>query len=184
MRLNTHPTLLALIFPFALLLLGQDGSCQQQEKQQAASERKDTAAVATPATPVNRNENQRTDREAAEAMKPNDTSDAVAKGSWGGNHVRLEVQEGEAQIEFDCAHGTLGKIAPDASGNFDVVGTFVAERAGPVRIDETANGRPARFHGSVSDKTLTLTVTLTDTGDEVGTYTLTHGKATRLTKCL
>ncbi|MBC7933677.1 MAG: hypothetical protein H7Z38_24210 [Rubrivivax sp.] len=181
MRFNIHPTLLALIFPFALLLLGQDGSCRQQEQRQAPSERKGTAAVTMP---TNKNENGRVDREAAEAMQQSKASDDMPKGMWGGNHVRLEVQEGEARIEFDCAHGTLGNIAPDSAGNFDVAGTFVAERGGPVRVGETGDGRPARFRGSVSDKTLTLKVTLTDTGDEVGTFTLTHGKSVRLTKCL
>ncbi|MBA3320436.1 MAG: hypothetical protein H0T45_03195 [Pyrinomonadaceae bacterium] len=110
--------------------------------------------------------------------------DRMAKGMWGGNHVRLDVSDAEAQIEFDCAHGTLGRIEPDANGNFAATGTYVAERGGPVRVDETSSGRPARYHGSVNEKTLTLTVTLTDTGDEVGTFTLTHGKGTRLTKCL
>jgi len=180
-QLNLNPALVATVFHCVLLVLLQGNSCQQQQDRPSGSSQR--AATTATATPVEGKEN---DREDATVKHNNGSSHADnrrAKGMWGGNHVRLDVSEAEAQIEFDCAHGTLGRIEPDANGNFDVTGTYVAER-GPIRVDETRAGRPARYHGRVNDKTLTLTVTLTDTGDEVGTFTLTQGKGTRLTKCL
>ena len=184
MQLNLNPALLATVFHCLLLALLQGGSCQQQQDRPSDSPQRaaTTATTTATATPVESKENDRED--ATVKHTSNNSGDRMAKGMWGGNHVRLDVSDAEARIEFDCAHGTLGRIEPDANGNFDVTGTYVAERGGPVRADETPAGRPARYHGKVNDKTLTLTVALTDTGDEVGTFTLTHGKGTRLTKCL
>lgn len=27
--------------------------------------------------------------------------------TWGGEHVRIEFNDGEARVDFDCAHGTI-----------------------------------------------------------------------------
>jgi hypothetical protein len=106
-------------------------------------------------------------------------------GSWGGPHISLEITATGARVEYDCAHGTIdGPIIPDRSGQFEAMGTHTAEHGGPVREDEEEAGRPARYRGKVSGKTLTLTVTLADSGEEVGTFTLTRGATPRLTKCL
>ena len=114
-----------------------------------------------------------------------DGENSMAAGMWGGAHVRLEVSDGgEGKIEFDCAHGSIEKIALDRAGNFNARGLFVQERGGPVREGEKKEGQPARFSGKVAGKTMTLRVVLTGADEEVGTFTLTHGRGARLTKCL
>jgi hypothetical protein len=105
----------------------------------------------------------------------------VPTGNWGGPHVRLVVGDAGAQVEFDCAHGTLaGPLALDAEGRFSVRGTFVRE-AGPVREDE--RGEPVVYAGRTDGETMDLTVTA-EGGDSIGTFTLRRGVGTRLTKCL
>lgn len=106
-------------------------------------------------------------------------------GSWGGAHIGLTLTTEGGQVEYDCAHGTIkGPIVPDRAGRFDVPGTHTAEHGGPVREGEEGAGRPARYQGKVAGKRMTLTVTLTDSDEKVGTFTLTRDAAPRLTKCL
>ena len=109
----------------------------------------------------------------------------VEAGVWGSRGVRLSVNEGGARIEYDCAHGEIaGALELDAEGRFTLTGTHTPERGGPVRVDEKPNTHPARYEGRVAGATMTLTVTLTDTGEQVGTFTLTRGTEGRLFKCL
>ena len=109
----------------------------------------------------------------------------VLTGSWGGPHVSLEISGETARIEYDCAHGTIdGPIVLDREGRFEAAGTHAPERGGPVREGEEDPSQPARYRGRVTGKTLTLTVTLAGSGEEVGTFTLTWDAAARLVKCL
>jgi len=70
----------------------------------------------------------------------------VPPGSWGGDHIGLEVSDTGARVEYDCAHGTIdGVLTLDAQGRFDARGAYVRERGGPVREDDR---RPARRHAT------------------------------------
>ncbi|HUG53486.1 MAG TPA: hypothetical protein VMR21_07790 [Vicinamibacteria bacterium] len=105
-------------------------------------------------------------------------------GTWGGEHIRLEVTSSGATVEYDCAHGTVDEpIALDAEGRFAVEGTHVPESGGPQRDGEQLPVFPARFTGRVDGRTMRLTVTLVE-GGVVGTFRLAHGGAGRLLKCL
>ena len=105
----------------------------------------------------------------------------VRAGTWGGDHLRLDVTSGGAQAEFDCAHATISdRLTLDTTGHFAAAGQLVTE-GGPT--GGTANARPARFAGSVTGDQLTLTVTLTDSNEDVGTFTLTFGRQATLRKC-
>ncbi|MCA1591218.1 MAG: hypothetical protein LC754_00875 [Acidobacteria bacterium] len=107
----------------------------------------------------------------------------LVNGLWGGQHVRLEVADAGAQIEFDCAHGVLEGPLVLSEGRFEVKGTLVSER-GPIRPDaEKKAGPPARYTGSVAGDELTLTVRFEGSDEEIGTYTLKHGQESRLFKC-
>lgn len=110
----------------------------------------------------------------------------LAAGVWGGPHIRLDVAEdATAAVEFDCAHGTLAEpVVPDGAGAFRVAGRYVAERPGPVREGEEGEGVPAVYAGKVQGKSLTLTITLTGSGEELGPFELTQGRTPRLTKCM
>jgi hypothetical protein len=107
---------------------------------------------------------------------------SVSEGSWGGEHMILEVSAKGAEIELDCAHGQIAQhISLDRHGNFDVAGTFAPEHGGPVLRDENTPPKQARYSGHVDGNTMSLTVTA---GKEtVGMFTLTRGSHPLLRKC-
>jgi hypothetical protein len=110
--------------------------------------------------------------------------DGAKTGTWGGQHIALEVTADGARVEYDCAHGTVDeKFVTDAQGRFDLRGTHVREHGGPIRRDETPNTHPARFTGQIKGDTMTLAVTETDTDETVGTFTLVFGQPPRVMKC-
>jgi hypothetical protein len=116
--------------------------------------------------------------------KPQSDPQRVASGTWGGEHVRLEVTENGAEIEFDCAHGSLpAPIRPDRQGRFEVTGVFIREAPGPIRLGHEPKPRPASYSGAVADKKMTLHVRLTDADEAIGTYTLELGGPGRVRKC-
>lgn len=107
----------------------------------------------------------------------------LPQGVWGGAHARLEVNDGGAVVEYDCAHGSIDEqLALDSEGRFDARGTFVRE-GGSIRVGIKRPIRPARYEGRVSGEQLKLTVTLTDTSQPAGTFTLTRGSVGQLRKC-
>jgi len=109
-------------------------------------------------------------------------ANAVATGSWGGEHIILEVSEKGAEVEFDCARGQVSQpMALNQKGDFDVSGTFSPEHGGPVLRDEPAASNPARYSGHVAGNTMTLTVT--QGKEDIGTFTLTRGQRPTLRKC-
>ena len=172
---STHRAVLLL--PLLLLLWAQAGSCEKDARnvnRNAAG--RGAQPASTPADAGQRKGGTNVEQKAGGAK--------VAGGTWGGGGVRLSVAEGGATVEFDCAHGTLKELLLDAGGNFDVAGTFVPERGGPVREDEgeERKGQPARYSGKVAGKTMTLNVKL-DEPDELPSFTLTHGEEAMLTKC-
>jgi hypothetical protein len=110
---------------------------------------------------------------------------ALANGVWGGQGISLEINDGGAEINYDCAHGTInGKITPDREGKFVAKGLHAREHGGPVREEEKENGQAATYQGSIDGETMQLTVTLSATKENLGTYALTRGKSGRIRKCM
>ena len=110
--------------------------------------------------------------------------DALMPGVWGGEHIRFEVTESGAQIEYDCAHGTVeGKIVVDAQGRFNVYGMHYEEHGGPVRPGEDAAGYRVRLSGRVGGSLLKLTVTRAGTRKVVGTFNLARDREAMIVKC-
>ena len=110
---------------------------------------------------------------------------SVATGTWGGDHIRLEVTDRGGQADFDCAHGCIDEpVTLDSDGRFDAKGSYAQEGAGPQREDQSGQGRPARYAGRVRGSTMTRIVSLSESGEKVGPFTLTRGKAPKITKCL
>jgi hypothetical protein len=108
----------------------------------------------------------------------------LAAGTWGGQHIRIEVGSGPAAIEYDCANGTIaGPLVLDRKGNFRWKGSHTREHGGPIRIEETPQGEPAIYSGSVKGNTMTLTVTLANTNQSIGTFMLSRGTPGRVFKC-
>ena len=109
----------------------------------------------------------------------------VLPGVWGGDHVTLTIADGGSQLEFDCAHGSIpGPLITDSRRQFEVPGIFVRERGGPIREGDPLDAYPATYAGAVTARSMQLTVRLTQTGDLIGTFTLTRGVPGRVLKCL
>lgn len=107
---------------------------------------------------------------------------SIAPGTWGGDHVILELTESGGELEFDCARGRFdGPLRTDANGHFDVKGTFTPEHAGPVRRDERRLQSEARYTGDVAGETMTLKVLRSES--DVASFTLQRGVRPLLKKC-
>jgi hypothetical protein len=104
--------------------------------------------------------------------------------TWAGDHVRLEVTASGAELEFDCATGTITEPLPQAEGDFSLKGTFTPERGGPTRDGETSRIN-ATYSGTIKNDTMSLRIVLTgqDHDREVGTYSLAKGRSVNLMKC-
>ena len=109
----------------------------------------------------------------------------VQTGAWGGEHLALTVTETGAHLEFDCASGDVTEpLTVDREGRLAVDGVYVRGHGGPIRPGEEPDRKPARYSGRIEGNTMTLAVTLTDSKENVGTFTVTHGAQPRLRRCL
>jgi hypothetical protein len=114
----------------------------------------------------------------------NEVSKHLAAGDWGGKHVHMEVSGDGSLLEFDCAKGRItGRVTLDAEGRFSVNGEFAREGFGPRDEDKVPQGVPALYTGEVKGERMTLTVMLSETREQIGTYTLTRGSRGRLWRC-
>ena len=110
--------------------------------------------------------------------------DALEPGVWGGRHIRFEVTGRGANVEYDCAHGTVeGRIVVDRRGRFTAYGLHYEERGGPSRPGDDAAGYRVRLNGRVGGSLMKLTVTRPDTKEVIGTYTLARDREPELVKC-
>lgn len=109
----------------------------------------------------------------------------VATGTWGGQDIGLNVTDTNAEVQFSCAHGTIDQtLKLDGQGRFSAKGTFTAETPGPVREDRLPKAQSALYEGRVEDQQMTLTVTIIETKERVGDFTLKRGSGGRVRKCL
>ena len=121
----------------------------------------------------------------APACQEEITGPPTFSGRWGGPHIELVSTDSGATLEYDCAHGTMvDPVTPDGFGVFVARGVHVREHGGPIREGEIPDQHPARYVGRVEGKAMTLTVTLTDSGTELGTFRLVRGEPGRVVKCL
>jgi hypothetical protein len=105
-------------------------------------------------------------------------------GTWGATHIRIDVGQRSARIDYDCANGTIdGPLTFDSKGRFTWRGTHHREGPGPIREGQESHGSPATYTGSIKGDTMTLTITLSDTNEVVETYTLKRGSNGRVFKC-
>jgi len=117
------------------------------------------------------------------ASAPTTAQSTVPVGVWGARGVNLDVSSTGGRIEYDCAHGSIDSpLSLDAGSRFDVRGTHVREQGGPIPEHEPP-GVPARYTGRLEEDSLTITVTLTDSKEVVGTFTLKRNSEGVLRKC-
>jgi hypothetical protein len=95
----------------------------------------------------------------------------------------MTVAAASTEIEFDCGRATApGTIDTDSEGRFVTNGTFLQERPGPTTPDGPAQ-RPMRLSGTVKGNDMQMSIVLTDSNEDLGSFTLTFGTAARLVKC-
>lgn len=183
--------------PLALASLMGEGSCGGRGKAPAPpaanaprAEANAPRAEVTPLAEAKANVNRKAD-------KVEKATKALPASRWGGQGIRLDLTADGAAIEYDCAHGTIERrVEPDEEGRFEAEGRHVEETGGPSTsvsaVDESGkeirggagqDGHPARYVGRVEGGTMTLTVTLADTGRKVGTFSLKRDASPRLRKC-
>jgi hypothetical protein len=102
---------------------------------------------------------------------------------WGGQGIELRVSDAGAELDLDCASGTIDEaIKPDAKGAFSAKGHFSAEHPGPVRSDEV-NGVKAIYSGTITGDTMALKIALEGKDAPKLEFELTRGKNGRIHKC-
>ena len=110
---------------------------------------------------------------------------AVPNGVWGGEHIRMEVNDSGADIEFDCARGSISQpLRLDGNGRFKVQGIYMAQTPAPAAVDAglTASGVKATYTGTVSGSSLRLEVFI-EGQDTPRIFDLIHGDQGHLAKC-
>lgn len=157
-----------------LVVLSQTGSCH-------GAGPKNSSTSNNAAQAKNSNDNQSSRQ--TEKQNMNKTPDQQAGETWGGDHVRLVMKQGGADLEFDCARGEITEaLQPDAEGHFEVAGTFVRE-GGPVRLGGGPTARPAKYVGRIAGDSMTFQIHLTDPKQTTETFSLKRGAEGRLWKC-
>lgn len=115
---------------------------------------------------------------AAEAKPP------YLAGIWGGPHVAVAFQGGMAEVQFDCASGSIDMLVyPAKDGSFSAKGVYHAGSPGPVRVGQIFVSQEATYSGSVVKEQMTLNVELED-GTLVGPFNLIQGAAPQITRCV
>lgn len=110
---------------------------------------------------------------------------AVLNGVWGGEHIRMEVNDSGAQIEFDCARGSISQpLLVDDKGRFKVQGIYIHQSPAPVAADGAlpASGTNATYVGTLSGSNLRLEVFI-EGQDTPRTFDLVEGDQGHLAKC-
>lgn len=115
----------------------------------------------------------------------NDLAGPLASSEWGGDHIGLIVLDAGATLEYDCASGTIDqKVVAATDGNFTAIGTHTRGHGGPIMEGEVPDRHPARYDGWTDGQAMTLKVTLTDSGEVLGTFQLARGQSPHVFKCL
>ena len=114
-----------------------------------------------------------------------DLAGPIAPSEWGGEHVGLTVSATGGTLEYDCASGTIDQpIVAATNGSFIAQGTHTPGHGGPIMQGEIPDRHPARYDGWTDGETMRLSVTLTDTGEKLGDFTLVRGQSSRVFRCL
>ena len=105
-----------------------------------------------------------------------------ATGSWGGLGVEMLIEGGLANVQFDCASGTIDSNLA-AAGAFSAPGSYRAGQPGPVRVGQIFTSVRATYSGSIDKDRMTLSVRLED-GTLVGPFALTQNQPGQINRCL
>lgn len=102
---------------------------------------------------------------------------------WGGEHVEMELTSTGANLDFDCAVGTIDQhLALTKDGTFRAAGTYTRERPGPVTKDGN-RAAAATYVGTIKGQSMHLEIVLVNSKETVGTFELMRGRFGRVLKC-
>ena len=105
-------------------------------------------------------------------------------GTWGGQHIRLDITADGGSLDFSCAHGEFsGPFKLDRQGHFDVRGTYTPESHGPTRQGAEPIALEARYWGVVVHDVMKLQVRVDGPPQVNGTYQLARGRHGKVMKC-
>jgi hypothetical protein len=110
---------------------------------------------------------------------------AVPNGVWGGEHIRMEVNDSGADIEFDCARGLISQpLLLDDKGRFKVLGVYMAETPARAAVDSgpPASGVKATYTGTLTGDGLRLEISI-EGQDIPKIFDLVQGDQGHLAKC-
>jgi hypothetical protein len=97
----------------------------------------------------------------------------------------MQVTSAGARLEYDCAEGAIEEpLRPDGEGSFTAAGSHTPGRGGPIREGEILPSFRARYEGHVKGDKMSLLVTLTETGAQLGSFELRRGSSGVLLRCL
>jgi hypothetical protein len=106
--------------------------------------------------------------------------DGSVGGNWGGENAALMADDTSAHVHIGCTYGDAHQvIIPDANGRFDVTGLY---NVSAVPVDAGVF-HPAHFTGVVTGRTMSLTVTLSDTARTLGPVTVVFGQQPNMGPC-
>ena len=107
---------------------------------------------------------------------------AMVLGTFGGDNAGLMAYDTGAHVHIGCTSGDMHQpIVLDLNSRFDVPGEYDPVVSPIVRDPPPLH--PAIFSGSISGRTMTLTVTLTDTAVTLGPVSMTFEKQPNMGPC-
>lgn len=104
-------------------------------------------------------------------------------GSFGGNHVALQLTARGGTLDFDCATGTIGPITPRGSHNYTAIGTYLPAPGGPSDSGLPPVPREVVFNGLVNVDSLSMTGKLSD-GSVIGPFILIRDAPPTIYRCM
>jgi len=106
----------------------------------------------------------------------------LAAGTWGGEHIRMDVDRNGAEVEFDCARGRiLEPLRLDAKKRFRVKGTYKQDTPAPVQADGASEAN-AIYVGKVDGSKLRLEISVNGV-DGIKSFELAFGQTGSIAKC-
>lgn len=107
----------------------------------------------------------------------------LSLGTWGGDGAAMIVSDTSMHLHVGCTYGDVSGRVPIVNGAFEATGRYML-RAYPIAVGPTV---PARFTGTVTGRTATITVTVDDTVQHQtvvkGPVVVTLGDSPRLGAC-
>jgi hypothetical protein len=107
---------------------------------------------------------------------------ALPTGTWGGDHIIMTVNAQGADIDFDCAVGSIGEpVTLDANGRFTLRGIYKAESPAPVSASGGA-GNEAVYSGTLKGESLHLEISVVGRSQHLS-FDLKYNQSGNITKC-